>query len=72
MIDGGSLFWLHDTHGFQLVDSMAEAHRRGMRCDLFGFAFAALEAGWNTKRVQAVIREAIADSPPLQEIAVCP
>lgn len=62
MIPGAELFRLHDTYGFTLTDSLAECRRRGLPCDLIGFALAAIKAGWSPETAQAACREALADA----------
>lgn len=62
MIPGAELFKLHDTYGFTLTDSLSECRRRGIPCDMIGFALAAMEAGWNKETVIASVREAFSDN----------
>jgi len=56
-------FKMHDTYGVPLSITMDIARVRGYKVDLFAFAREALAAGWKSKRVQAVIREALQDQP---------
>jgi len=63
VMDG--LFRFHDTHGLHLADAAIHLIRLGHLPSFSGFARDALEAGWSTARVKAVLdeaRHAISDS----------
>ncbi len=56
------LFYMHDTEGFALTDSLFQCKKTGLTPCLRQFVADAILAGWTYDKAVRVVREALVDS----------